>query len=91
MLVAGTAQNSEGTTEVHAWNYVQIEQNWYAIDITWDDPIVIENAQLTEQQRYKYFLKGSEEFFKNHTENGVLSENSMKFTFPTLAKNNYNM
>ena len=91
VLVAGTAQNSEGTTEVHAWNYVQIEQNWYAIDITWDDPIVIGNAQLTEQQRYKYFLKGSEEFFKNHTENGVLSENSMKFTFPTLAKNNYNM
>lgn len=91
VLVAGTAQNTTGNTEVHAWDYVQIDENWYAIDVTWDDPIINGDQTLSEDQKYKYFLKGSEEFFKNHTENGTLSENSIKFTYPKLSTNNYNI
>ena len=40
ILVSGTATNSEGTTERHEWNYVQIYNKWYAVDSTWDDPVV---------------------------------------------------
>jgi len=40
ILVSGTATNSEGTTERHEWNYVQIDNKWYAVDSTWDDPVV---------------------------------------------------
>ncbi len=62
---------------------------WYAIDVTWDDPIITGGGKLTDEIRYRYFLKGSDEFLKNHKEDGYLSKNSMKFTFPTIEKENY--
>ena len=89
VLASGTAQNSQGETESHAWNYVQIDNNWYAIDVTWDDPVVIGGGEQTDEMKYQYFLKGSEEFFKNHKEDGKISELSMEFKFPTLATENY--
>lgn len=91
VLVAGSAQNSTGNTEVHAWNYVNINEKWYAIDITWDDPIISENQELTDEQKYKYYLKGSEEFLQNHTEDGVFSQNGKEFTYPTLSVENYSI
>lgn len=89
VLVAGTATDDEGKAELHAWNYVQINQKWYAIDVTWDDPIITGGGELTDRYRYRYFLKGSKEFFTDHTENGTLSENSMEFKFPILSEENY--
>lgn len=88
VLISGTGQNSQGEIESHAWNDVQIGGNWYAIDVTWDDPIVIGGEQTSEMRR-KYFLKGSEEFYKNHTEDGEISENSITFKFPTLSVKDY--
>lgn len=89
VLASGTGQNSQGQTESHAWNYVQIEDKWYAVDVTWDDPVVSGGGEQTREMKNKYFLKGSEEFLKDHTEDGKLSENSMDFKFPTLSKENY--
>lgn len=85
VLVSGTGTNSQGQTETHAWNYVQINDKWYAVDVTWDDPVITGGGELTNEMKYKYFLKGSDEFFKDHTENGNISENSMTFKFPTLS------
>lgn len=89
VLVSGTATNSKGETESHAWNYVQIDNKWYAIDVTWDDPVLINGSVLTNNIRYKYFLKGSNEFLSNHKEDGYISAQSIKFTFPKLEKGNY--
>lgn len=89
VLVSGTALNSQGETETHAWNYVQINNNWYAVDVTWDDPVVIGGGEQTNDMKYRYFLKGSDNFFTDHTEDGVISELSMKFKFPTLATQDY--
>ncbi len=89
VLVSGTATNTNKEEETHIWNYVQIDNRWYAIDLTWDDPIIQGNGKLTDELRYKYFMKGSEEFLKNHKEDGKVSENSINFTFPTLNKENY--
>lgn len=89
VLVSGTATNSTGETESHAWNYVKLDGKWYAIDVTWDDPIIMNNGKLTNEMRYKYFLKGSDVFSQNHKEDGYLSENSIKFKFPNLEKENY--
>ena len=89
VLVSGTATNSNGSTESHAWNYVKIDNKWYAIDVTWDDPIIKGGGRLTHKLRYQYFLKGKNEFLKNHVEDGYLSENSIKFEFPTLNSTNY--
>lgn len=89
VLVSGTATNSNGVTESHAWNYVEINNKWYAVDTTWDDPIITGGGELTNKLRYQYFLKGSDSFFKNHVEDGYLSQNSIEFVFPTLETKDY--
>ena len=89
VLVTGTAVNSTGDTQDHAWNYVQIDKNWYAIDVTWDDPILINGGFLTNSAKYKYFLKGKNEFEQTHFANGVLTEGSREFEYPNLNDNNY--
>ena len=90
VLISGTATNSNGDTESHAWNYVKLNEKWYAIDVTWDDPVITGGGSLSDEHRYKYFLKGSNEFLQNHEEDGYVSENSIKFKFPKLEKGNYN-
>ena len=89
VLVSGTGTNSQGETESHAWNYVQLDGKWYAIDVTWDDPVIVGNGYITEDVKYRNFLKGSDSFFDNHDEDGYLSENSQKFKFPELSKEDY--
>lgn len=89
VLVSGEATNSSGSTESHAWNYVKVDNKWYAVDVTWDDPVIEGNGKLTKKVKYMYFLKGSNMFFKNHKEDGVLSKNSIKFKFPVLEKEDY--
>ncbi len=89
VLISGSATNSSGDTENHAWNYVKLDGKWYAVDVTWDDPVITGGGELTNELRYQYFLKGSYEFFKNHEEDGYLSSNSMKFKFPILEKSDY--
>lgn len=86
--VCGTAQNSSGVVESHTWNYVFINDEWYAIDTTWDDPIIIGGGVLTDSLKYRNFLCGSETFFKNHKEDGYIVSNGC-FAYPTLNKNNY--
>lgn len=85
ILVTGTATNSQGQTEAHAWNYIQINSQWYAVDVTWDDPVIVGGGTPSPDTKYRYFLKGSETFFKDHKENGEISKNSMRFTYPTLS------
>lgn len=89
VLVSGTGTNSQNETESHAWNYVQLNEKWYAIDVTWDDPVITGGGQLTDELKYKYFLRGSEVFKVDHKEDGRISENSMSFKFPTLDKEDY--
>ena len=89
IVVSGTGTNSEGNTENHAWNYVQINKKWYAVDCTWDDPILIGGAILTNSTKYKYFLKGSNEFDKAHTPSGQFTENGKVFSYPPVSIENY--
>lgn len=91
VLASGTATNSNGVTELHAWNYVKLDGKWYAVDVTWDDPVIINGVTLTKELKYKYFLKGSNTFFKNHSEDGYLSQNSIEFSFPTIEKEDCNL
>lgn len=89
-LVIGKGTNSEGTTENHAWNYVQLNGNWYAIDATWDDPVIIGGGTLSQSSKYKYFLKGSNEMSKDHTPSGQFTEGGKVFNYPVLSNENYN-
>ena len=85
ILVIGDAENSAGNNEKHMWNYVFINDEWYGVDVTWDDPIISGDGKLSNESRYKYFCKKSD-FNDNHFSKGVISINGTEFEYPELAK-----
>lgn len=89
VLVIGTGTNSQGETERHAWNYVELEGSWYAVDCTWDDPIIIGGGGQTLESRYKYFLKGANEFNSDHIASGYFTPDGKEFSYPALSRNSY--
>ena len=88
-IVIGTATNSNNETENHAWNYVSLDGNWYAIDVTWDDPIIIGGGKLSNKSRYQYFLKGASSFYQNHIETNTFTQGGQSFEYPTLSIYDY--
>lgn len=89
ILVSGTATNSEGKTERHEWNYVQLYGKWYAIDSTWDDPVIKGSGYVSDSIKHRYFLVGSNEMNKNHFPNGQMTESGQKFVYPTIEIEKY--
>lgn len=89
VLVIGKGTNSQGKTENHAWNYVKLADNWYAIDVTWDDPVVLRGGRASKQSKYKYFLKGSNTFNQDHIPNGQFTQDGKVFEYPVISENDY--
>lgn len=50
--------NVKVSTIEHVWNAVKIDNNWYHLDLTWDDPVTTNNENIII---YDYFLKTSSE------------------------------
>ena len=88
-IVIGTGTNSRNQTESHAWNYVKLNGEWYAVDVTWDDPIITGGGKLNNKARYKYFLKGSETMDEQHIPSGKFTNDGKIFEYPTLSIKNY--
>ena len=89
-LMQGIATNSSGQSENHAWNCVKLNNIWYEVDATWDDPIVIGgNGKATNEMKYKYFLKGINSFEKDHSLEYQFSEQGRKFAYPTISSKDY--
>lgn len=89
VLVSGEATNSNNEREAHAWNYVKIDGKWYAVDVTWDDPIITGGGKLTNKSRYKYFVKGSNTMNENHQPSGRFTPDGQLFTYPELSIEDY--
>lgn len=89
VLVIGKGTNSQGQIENHAWNYIQLNGVWYAVDTTWDDPVVIGGGTASRESRYKYFLKGSNVFLEDHIPSGQFTEGGKTFNYPNLSSGNY--
>ena len=45
--------NIKVASENHIWNLVQLNQQWYHLDVTWDDPITTSGIDTIE---YSFFL-----------------------------------
>lgn len=89
IIACGIGKNSEGKTESHAWNYVKVDEAWYALDVTWNDPIIINGSgKLSNANRYEYFLNGGNKFFSDHFEDGNIVGDS-NFKYPALSVLNY--
>lgn len=41
------------SSENHVWNAVNLNNNWYHLDLTWDDPITTDGSDILE---YNFFL-----------------------------------
>lgn len=75
VLVTGKTDKGEN----HAWNQVQIDKEWYNLDVTWDD------MDTAEEARKVYFLCNDEDFKRTH-----IAENTYFTPFECYSqKNNY--
>lgn len=75
ILVSGIGTNSLEESEAHMWNYVKLNNNWYAVDVTWDDPIIIGSTLSSNTIRHDYFCIGSNTFDDSHIPNPRISDN----------------
>ena len=51
------------TSETHIWNMVKVDENWYHVDVTWDDP-----EKITENLVFHEMLLLSEYALDNYVE-----------------------
>ncbi len=97
VLVDGMATNSSGNGEAHMWNYVQADDgNWYAVDVTWNDPVISGGGTLTEAMQTAWLLVGSDteisgrKFIESHPVSNRASGGGVSFTNgPALSQNKF--
>lgn len=87
IIVQGKAKQEE-TSQYHAWNYIQVDNEWYGIDCTWDDPIVIGISDENKQIYYNYFLKGQNSF-ENHVRFDTFYGTDLKINYPKVSTKDY--
>lgn len=77
LLVNGTMSSVS-----HVWNMVKLENEWYHIDITSDDPI-LKNAE--QVLRFEYFNLTDDEIKKTH----IIEENVVDIPAAVVTKYNF--
>jgi hypothetical protein len=60
----GEGYEEDGEPQPHSWNKVLLDGEWYATDLTWDDPV---SSIGSDYIRYDYFALTDEQMNKNHT------------------------
>ena len=60
-VVTGTADGP------HAWNLVQLGQEWYHVDATWDDPVIGNGSR--QELSHAYFCLSDAEIARTHSWN----------------------
>ncbi len=98
VLVDGLATSDGSSGEAHMWNYVQVDGNWYAVDVTWNDPVLkgVSGAD-SGYECEDWFLLGADTevatdltFIVSHPESNTASNGGVAFTNgPVLSNTNY--
>ena len=100
VLVDGEAKTDPGDApESHMWNYVQIDDGWYAIDVTWNDPYIAATPEekITGRENHDWMLLGSDSevvpgytFLESHEVENQVRSGGLAFTNgPVLEKTAY--
>ena len=88
-IISGIAVNNEGPGP-HAWNIIQINGEYYNIDVTWDRFASYDlwDNKVEPYIRYTYFNRTDAFFSKDHTRDkefsNILSCNSLAASFEAL-------
>lgn len=72
--VMGTAVSGNGETGLHEWNLINIKDNWYHLDVCWDDPSYEKDKKQDNQVRHSYFNVTTKEILKTRTVDENLKE-----------------
>ncbi|MBQ2244510.1 MAG: hypothetical protein II320_01580 [Oscillospiraceae bacterium] len=99
-LVEGDAKaTATGATQAHMWNYVQVDGGWYAVDVTWNDPVTSLSGDpaVSGKESEDWFLLGADSpvaegltFLQSHpVENIVISGGLAFVNGPVLAEDAY--
>lgn len=67
--------NYKISSENHIWNLVYLNNNWYHLDLTWDDPVTSTGKDVLE---YDYFLISTDELKAIETEQHVFDNSIYK-------------
>ena len=97
VLVDGEAKNSISSSgEPHMWNYVCLEENWYAVDVTWNDPVGGTSGAVSGYESERWFLVGADTqigsltFIKSHPVTNRVSASGLSYTNgPVLSASAY--
>ena len=65
--ITGVGYDSDGSQDLHMWNAVMLDENWYLVDPTWDD-------QLYDYRRYQYFNLDDATMSRDHQASKPLSQ-----------------
>ena len=65
-----------------------MDNNWYAIDVTWDDP-VSKTGWVSEESKYRYFLKGLDTMSEDHIPSQQFTEGGKVFEYPQVSRYDY--
>lgn len=85
ILVIGDGANSVGNLIPHMWNYVSLNDKWYGVDVTWNDPIPMNvDVRITLRDNHAYLLKKEDVFAEEHFTDGHVIDNGYVFTYPKL-------
>ena len=63
------------SSENHVWNKVFINNNWYNLDLTWDDPV---NSDGSDSLEHTFFLVTDDEMLKNDKTEHTYNEDVYK-------------
>jgi uncharacterized protein YjdB len=89
ILVQGIATDENDNPQAHMWNYVQIDNQWYGVDATWDDPVDPTGATDTQgvdgYENDEYLLASELVMNEEHVPSGVMSSVGYEFTYPDLT------
>lgn len=97
VLVDGHARNSIGSAgEPHMWNYVKVDGSWYAVDVTWNDPVGGNSGAVSGVETTDWLLVGGDteiysmRFLESHPVTNVASYGGAAFTNgPELSAKKY--
>ena len=64
--------NFKVSSENHIWNAVYLNNKWYHLDLTWDDPVTKNDEDILE---YNYFLIDTDELLSLEHEQHIFDQN----------------